>query len=126
MSYGIIEYNTEGQPKCEICGKHFERVLRHVNQKHDMMAIDYKDQFGFDRIKGICSKESAERTRYKTYQNYDKCIKKNLEEAGTKSRFTKGCKGRTKDMISDQTMNRLISHFNVIGKLSPTRQHEKP
>ena len=26
MSYGKIEYNENGLPKCEICGEHYHRV----------------------------------------------------------------------------------------------------
>lgn len=103
MSYGIIEYNVDGKPKCEICGEYFNRVLGHVRQKHHMSERDYKIQFGFDLKKGICSKESSDRTRIKTLQNYDKCIKINLEIKGSKSRFKKGDKGRTKDKVSAQT-----------------------
>ena len=103
MSYGIVEYNQEGQPKCEICGRYFNRVISHVRQAHFINEREYKMLFGFDLIKGICSKESAEKTRIKTLGNYDKCIKNNLEIKGVKSRFVKKHKGRTKDKVSQQT-----------------------
>jgi len=68
-----------------------------------MNEREYKLQFGFDLKKGICSKESSEKTRLKTLFNYNKCIKINLEVKGAKSRFKKGDKGRTKDQVSEQT-----------------------
>ena len=102
MSYGIIEYNIEGQPKCEICGEFFNRVISHARQKHNINEREYKKQFGFDLKKGICSKESSQRTRIKTIQNYDKCIK-HLKVTGSKFRFKKGDKGRTKENVSEQT-----------------------
>jgi hypothetical protein len=71
FTYGIIQYNNEGKPKCEICGEYFNRVLTHVRQKHEMTQREYKKQFGFDVKKGICSKESADRTRQKTLNNYE-------------------------------------------------------
>ena len=107
MSYGLIEYNEDGQPKCEICDKHFNRVICHVRQKHEMNQKEYKRQFGFDLKKGICSKESAEKTRLKTLNNYEKCVQLNLLIKGAKSRFVLGDKGRTKEMVSAQTKARL-------------------
>ncbi len=63
----------------------------------------YKLRFGFDLKKGICSLESANKTRIKTLQNYDTVIKQNLTIKGAESRFKKGDKGRTKDKVSPQT-----------------------
>ena len=107
MAYGAIEYDLEGNPKCEICGKFFKRVLNHVRQKHHIKAIDYKVAFGLDTIKGICSEESSLISREKTLANYDKCIGKNLIANGAKTRFLKGTTGRVKEMVSDQTRTRL-------------------
>jgi hypothetical protein len=103
MAYGVIEYNAEGKPKCEICGEHHDRVLSHVRQKHGMSAKDYKVKFGFDSRKGICSKESSEKTRRKTLENRELVIDKNLIQKGSKSRFKKGHEGRTKEKVSEQT-----------------------
>ena len=107
MSFGKIEYNENGQPKCDICGNHFNRVISHVRQKHQINEKEYKKMFGFDLKKGICSKESSEKTRLKTLDNYDKCIGNNLITKGYKTRFNKGDEGRTKDKVSEQTRIRL-------------------
>jgi len=107
MSYGKIEYNEDGKPKCEICGEYFNRVISHVRQKHEMNEKEYKKQFGFDLKKGICSKESTERTRLKTLDNYDKCIQRNLIIKGSETRFNDGDNGRTKEKVSEQTRIRL-------------------
>jgi hypothetical protein len=103
MAYGIIEYNDDGEPKCEICGKFFKRVLAHVRQKHLVAEKEYKTTFGFDLYKGICSKDSSEKSREAVYRNYDKCVEKNLLFKGEKTRFVKGSDGRTKDKVSEQT-----------------------
>ena len=66
-----------------------------------------KKQFGFDLIKGICSKESSNKTRVQTMSNYDKVIGENLIKGGEHTRFEVGCEGRTRKKISAQTMNRL-------------------
>ena len=107
MAYGILEYNEEGEPKCEICGKFFNRVISHVRQKHFLNEKEYKKQFGFDLKRGICSKESSEKSRIKTLDNYEKCINQNLKIKGFKNRFKLGDKGRTKDKVSEQTRIRL-------------------
>lgn len=107
MSYGIIEYNNDGNPMCEICGLFFKRVLSHVWQKHEMNERDYKMTFGFDLIKGICSAKSSAKTRKSTLNNYEKCIRRNLNIRGKRTRFVPGEIGRTKDMVSEQTKNML-------------------
>lgn len=107
MSYGKIEYDEDGLPKCEICGKYFKRILAHARQKHDITEREYKLQFGFDVKKGICSKESSETSREAVLRNADQCIGKNLIHGGAKSRFKDGDPGRTKDKVSEQTKIRL-------------------
>lgn len=113
MSYGIIEYDQEGKPICEICGKSFHRVLSHVRQKHDMNEKEYKIKFGFDLHKGICSRFSQELSRRRVEENYEKSVKENLLKKGSKTRFKKGSKGRTKDKVSEQTRIRLIERLKT-------------
>lgn len=107
MSYGVIEYDDDGKPICEICKKSFNRVLSHVRQTHQISEREYKIEYGFDLIKGICSKESSEKTREATLANYDKCIGNNLICGGEKTRFNVGSQGRTKDLVQEQTRLRL-------------------
>jgi hypothetical protein len=111
MSYGIIEFNENGLPKCEICDQHFKRVLTHVRQKHQMTEKEYKTKFGFDLTKGICSEESSKKSRENTLLNFDRCIKKNLIEKGIKTRFNIGSEGRTRIKVSHQTRLRLIERL---------------
>ena len=103
MAYGVIEYNEDGLPMCEICGKHFRRVIAHARQKHQLTEREYKIQFGYDLKKGICSKESSEISRIKALENYDLVIRVNLMQKGVKNRFKVGDKGRTRDKVSEQT-----------------------
>lgn len=107
MMYGKIEYDNIGNPICEICKQSFRRVLAHVRQTHSMSEREYKIEFGFDLGKGICSVESSELSKARVYENYDKCISKNLLTKGNKTRYNKNHKGRTKDMVSAQTKTRL-------------------
>ena len=107
MAYGTIEYSEDGKPKCEICGEYFSRVLNHARYKHFINEKEYKRQFGLDLYKGICSKDSAGKTRETTLRNYDKCVKVNLIIRGDKTRFSPGSKGRTKDKVSEQSRLKL-------------------
>ncbi len=110
MGYGIIEYDEDGNPKCEICGEHFSRVILHARQKHKITEREYKIQFGLNLKKGVCSKQSAQRSRNKVFENYDKCVGKNLNILGEASRFKEGSEGRTKEKVSEQTRISLVNH----------------
>ena len=125
MAYGIIEYNSEGQPKCEICGRYFSRVIAHARQKHFISEREYKLQFGFDLKKGICSKESSEKSRIKALDNYDKVIAINLTQKGSKSRFVKGSKGRTREQVSEQTRIMLIERLKQAEMIDKMRESGK-
>lgn len=114
MSYGIIEYDKDGKPICEICGKSFLRVLTHVRQKHNISEKEYKHQFGLDVTRGICSKESSELSRQRVYENYSLCITSNLLDRGKNTRFLVGSEGRTADKVSQQTKIRLIKQAKNI------------
>ena len=122
MAYGIIEYNGEGKPKCEICEEYFDRVAYHVRQKHDMTAMEYKIAYGFDLHKGICSKESQEKSRVKAIENYENVIKCNLINNGKSTRFKAGSKGRTKDKVSEQTRIMLVEKGFQKGKFRKNNQ----
>ena len=113
---GVIRYDEDGNPICEICNKSFKRVISHVRQKHDMNEREYKKTFGYDLKKGICSKKSAELSREKVFENYEKVVEKNLIKKGVKSRFTDGHKGRTKDKVSEQTLIRLKGQFKYMNE----------
>lgn len=108
MAYGVIEYNEDGEPMCEICGNHFKRVIAHARQKHHLSEREYKLQFGLNLKKGICSKESAEKSRERVLANYEQCIGKNLQLLGEKNRFKVGSEGRTRDKVSEQTRLMLV------------------
>jgi hypothetical protein len=112
--YGVIEYDQEGKPKCEICGKHFDRLLSHVRQKHNMSALEYKKTYGLDTRKGICSEKSRKLSSKKAYENYEKVIADNLINKGSKTRFKKGCKGRTKEQLSRQSIIRLKKQLKPV------------
>lgn len=101
--YGQPEYNQQGLVKCEICGEHFARVAAHVRQKHEMNAREYKIEFGFDVSKGLCSEDSAEKSREAVLNHPD--LIERLVANGEQNRFKTEHEGRT--VISEQTRTRL-------------------
>jgi hypothetical protein len=107
MTYGQIEYNLAGLPKCEICNQYYHRVLCHVRQKHHMTEREYKKMFGFDLIRGITSLVSKEKSRAAVLNNFETVVTKNLLCKGKDSRFKNGHTGRTKELVSKQTQIRL-------------------
>lgn len=112
MSYGKINYDSKGNPVCELCGKGFARLGRHVWQSHNMKARDYKKMFGLDVSKGLISEASRRKISKATKKNYDLVIKKNLLEKGKDTRFYKGhAANRIK---SPQTIIRLKEHIKTI------------
>lgn len=106
--YGHPEYNQQGLVKCEICGKYFARVAVHVRQKHEMTAREYKIEFGFDVSKGLCSEDSAEKSREAVLNHPD--LIERLKVNGEKFRFEAGHEGRV--VISEQTRTRLRARLN--------------
>lgn len=109
--FGEVTYDVKGNPVCHICGKSFKKVLSHVWQKHGISAKEYKYMFGLDTKKGIASEDTREKLRKSVKNNYDVVVEKNLNKRGKISRFSKGYKGRTRDMISEQTMRRLVDRI---------------
>jgi len=104
MSYGKIEYDEDGLPICEICGLSFKRVIAHARQKHGVSEREYKIEFGLDLKKGICSKESAEKSREIGLRMAD-----SLTDHGEKTRFKKGHKRPR--VISEQTRLKFIARL---------------
>jgi len=111
-----------GLPKCLICGKAFHRVTTHVRQVHNMTAREYKKEFGLDLIKGITSDESRIKSSEAVKRNYKTVVVGNLLQAGEKNRFKPGCAGRTKEMVSEQTRERLI--YQAKNNLTPAARKE--
>jgi len=90
-----------------------------------MNEREYKLEYGFNLGKVICSTESSQLSRDRAYQNYDKVIKRNLEEKGAKNRFKPGDKGRTRDQLQLQALLQLKQHFNKISTYEQRVQHGK-
>lgn len=123
--YGEIQYDVNGDPVCHICGKSFPKLCAHIWNGHRIKAKDYKKTFGLDVKKGICSKEYIEKMSAYTQEHYQVVVKQNLIEKGKHSRFKAGSKGRTSDMVSEQTRRRLseLGRKTSGANLKKTRTH---
>jgi uncharacterized Zn finger protein (UPF0148 family) len=103
MERANIKFNSDGQPICPICGKAFHRLASHTRQVHKISAAAFKAAYGLDKKKGICSADSSNLSREAVRKNGTA----NNLKAGAVYRFKKGSKGRTKDMVSQETRIRL-------------------
>lgn len=113
--YGIIETDTNGLIKCEICGLHFARVACHVNKVHGMSAKEYKIKFGFVRSAGLCSVKSREYTSENSKERYKAGEMQSFISNSTKGRFRKGGFGRTSHMISPQAKIQQTERMKMIN-----------
>jgi len=75
--------------KCELCGKLFKHLGTHVWGGHNMLAIDYKIRFGFDRKHPLCSDYISEKHR-KDSIKFELC--KKGDKFGKPFLFVKGDK----------------------------------
>lgn len=103
--YGKPEYDDQGRVMCEVCGQHFDRVIAHSRQVHDLGARAYKVRFGLDVKKGLLSDRSRARSQEAVYSRPE--IIEALVANGQEHRFKPGSQGRTKEMVSEQTRTNL-------------------
>lgn len=122
---GEIRYDSEGNLICHICGRSYKRLLTHVRQIHGMTGLEYKTEFGLNRIKGLLSDDTRQKSREAVFNNYDKCVKNNLIAKGEETRFIVGSKGRTRDKLSVQEYNRLVEYAKTIGVNNLKRHNKK-
>lgn len=114
MSYGIIEYNKDGHLKCEICGNYFSRLSNHLRFFHVISSSEYKETYGLNRTQALWSKADILAQRKHTLANYAVCVGQNLFSKPNPYRYQIGCKGRTKDMVREQTRLMLLNQLSKI------------
>ena len=73
--------------QCLICGRWYRRVGTHIYYRHGITAREYRQEYGFDLIKGQLSDDLKE-----LYSKNSIKSRKNLEK-GKKHQFKKGQKG---------------------------------
>lgn len=107
---GEIAYDNEGKLICHICGRAFKKLASHAYNGHGITAYEYKEMFGLNNNQGLIAESTKEILRKHSKNNYDIVVRENLLKKGESSRFKKGDKGRTKDMVRLQCRNVLIQN----------------
>jgi len=116
MSYGVIEYNSDGFLKCELCGNFFNRLSNHLRYTHRMTSGDYKATFGLNNKQGLWSKSDLSKQREYTLSNFDKCVTINLINNPSRAPFKKGHIGRPKSMMREQAVIGLRKNLLCVDK----------
>lgn len=119
---GEIGYAPDGKVVCHICGKAFDKVLKHAYQYHGILAVEYKKEFGLDLGKGLISDSTKRKHQIAVKKHYDVVVHQNLIKNGEKTRFTKGSYGRPKEKVSLQCYKELSDRFK---KIRPKREKTK-
>lgn len=70
--YGVLASDGE-RVQCHICGRWYISLASHVYQAHDMLADEYREQFGLNYTRGLIGEDLRDwktrygKWRYKTY-----------------------------------------------------------
>lgn len=115
---GVIEYNENGLPKCEICGKHFKRVMTHVRQVHFMNKHEYKAEYGLVKKRGICSKESSLKSTKFLLASHESGVVNHLLNKDNPYKFKSGHKGRVKDLVCPQLHREIVTRWHKVSRLN--------
>lgn len=110
--YGKVIYDEDDKVVCGICNKSYKKLLSHVLQTHKLTGNEYREMFGLDKGVGLIAKDTKKRLQEAVKKNYDTVITENLINKGKNTRLKKGYTGRTKDMIREQTRQRLIKNLS--------------
>lgn len=102
--YGEMARNEDDEVICNICGKAYGKLGAHLFNKHHLTSKEAYKLFGWDMNPRATSDKYREHMRDVLQP---KCVADNLIKGGMNTRFKKGDSGRTIDMVSPMTMNRL-------------------
>ena len=90
----MVQFNDDGDIRCEICGGYFPRVCNHVRKAHGVSAADYKRHLGLPLSKGLCSETSRIKTSEHSKRVYASGAVNNFIENSKQTRYPKGVSGR--------------------------------
>lgn len=109
LEKGKLHYDEDGKIICHICGRSFHSLDMHINMSHDITVSDYKKEFGLNNSTGLRSEHVKNKLRQAVKENYEKVVTNNLIERGKENRFKVGGKGRTREQLRLQELNRIKS-----------------
>jgi hypothetical protein len=109
--YGKPDYDpiTDAH-RCEICGRWYSALVRHIPAAHNISVMEYKIKWGINKNEPLMGESVREKLRHKAYATG---VNKNLE-AGRIFRFRPGSNTKQKYTRSEQTRRRL----RVLRKLT--------
>lgn len=113
LLYNTPRHNSKGQPICEICEVAYDKLLLHVNKRHNLDALAYKTKFNFHPRKGIQSKTLHALMSKSAKKNYDKVILQNLIINGKQTRFKKGNTQTNKELVSKTSSDRMSAYWKA-------------
>jgi len=105
---------TPGPDKveCLLCHRYFRKVGAHIFMTHGITRLEYCEQFGLDRKRGLLTEIERKVLRDHIYSNG---TINNLKK-GEVYRYKKGDKRAGRYTRSKQTMDRLQKHIKTINK----------
>jgi len=113
--YGKPDYDPMADAhRCEICGKWYRALVRHVPRAHKITIAEYKKRWGINMNEPLMGETLRARLREKAYETG---VNKNLE-AGIYYRFKSGENTYQSYKRMEQTKRRL----RVLKKISKKRK----
>lgn len=99
--------------KCKICGKQWKHLGSHIWHKHQILAREYKEEYGLPYDMSLTTTEIQEKKRIAEKEN--STWKKNLlSPKALKNRFKKGRTGQRR--ISEHERKVIIERIKKVNK----------
>lgn len=106
MAFGKVDFDHNGKFICDLCGKSFHKMSRHLKSMHKTNARKYRREFGLDRKTPLMSKQSIENAK-KRFQRDKEIVMSGLIRTRDNTIFKVGNPGRKKEKLREQTKKRL-------------------
>ena len=115
MAYGKPDYDpmTDAH-RCEICGKWYRALVRHIPAAHGMSVDEYKQKWGINKTEPLMGETVRAKLREKAYETG---VNENLK-AGKDFRFKPGDNTYQNYKRAEQTKRRL----RVLRKITKKRK----
>ena len=60
---GKLAFSDDGKPQCHLCGRYYRGVSNHVHKAHGVLADEYREIVGLNRITAMISEDVKARKR---------------------------------------------------------------
>lgn len=117
---GVISRDEEGRVICHVCGRAYDKLTVHVQQRHKMSKEHYLETYGLNR--------GAKLTSINHNHKLKKMIKvqsnlQNIAEVGKETRFKKGQVGARKNLetrlqtLLERKGKKYLNNNNIVDIL---------